>query len=140
MPNQYTAVVRRWFEEVWNQGHEAAIDELLAVDAIAQGIAGPDGQQVRGPAGYKPLFHQYRTAFPDIHIAIEDTLVDGDRIVVRCRVTGTHNGRGLMATPPGNEVDFIGICIAYIRDGQIAEAWNSFDFLSMPQQIGLRLS
>lgn len=140
MPNQYTAVVHRWFEEVWNQGHEAAIDELLAVDVIAQGIAGPDGQQVRGPAGFKPLFQQYRTAFPDIHIAIEDTLVDGDRIVARCRVTGTHNGPGLMATPRANKVYFIGICFAYIRDGRIAEAWNSFDFLSMSQQLGLRLS
>jgi steroid delta-isomerase-like uncharacterized protein len=140
MPNQFIALIHRWFEEVWNQGREATIDELFAENGVAHGVVRPDGGQVRGPAGFKPVFHQFRTAFPDIHIAIEDTLADGDKVLVLCRVTGTHTGPGLMTAPTGNKVEFTGMCIAHIRDGKIAEAWNNFDFLSMSQQLGLQLS
>jgi steroid delta-isomerase-like uncharacterized protein len=140
MSDQNTALVQRWFEEVWNQGRESTIDELLADDAVLHGIAGPGGEQIRGPMGFKPLYHQYRTAFPDIHFVIEDMLSDGDRIALRCRVTGTHAGAGFTPAPTGNRVEFTGMCIARLRDGRIAEAWNNFDFLPMYQQLGMTLS
>ncbi len=88
-------LLHRWFEEVWNQGNEASIDELMAADAIVHGIVGPDGKEIRGAAAFKPFFHQFRSAFSDIRITIEDCLVDGDKIAVRCMVTATHTGPGL---------------------------------------------
>lgn len=131
-------VIHRWFEEVWNQGREATIDELFVADGIAH-ECGPGGVSIRGPNEFKPVFHEFRAAFPDFHIVIEDTLVDGDRVVVRSHVSGTHSGVGLTTAPTGKRVDFTGICIARISDGRIAEAWNNFDFLSMYRQLGMTL-
>ena len=133
-------VLHRWFEEVWNQGNEASIDELMADDAIVHGIVGHDGKEIQGAAAFKPFFHQFRTAFPDIRITIEDALVDGDKVAVRCVVTASHTGPGVMAAPTGKTAHFTGMCIARVKDGKIAEGWNNFDFLSMYQQLGMQLS
>jgi steroid delta-isomerase-like uncharacterized protein len=133
-------VLHRWFEEVWNQGIEASIDELMADDAIVHGIVEPDGKEIQGAAAFKPFFHQFRTAFPDIRITIEDALVDGDKVAVRCVVTASHTGPGVMAAPTGKTAHFTGMCIARVKDGKIAEGWNNFDFLSMYQQLGMQLS
>jgi steroid delta-isomerase-like uncharacterized protein len=133
-------VLHRWFEEVWNQGNEASIDELMADDAIVHGIVGPDGKEIQGAAAFKPFFHQFRTAFPDIRITIEDALVDGDKVAVRCVVTASHTGPGVMAALTGKTAHFTGMCIARVKDGKIAEGWNNFDFLSMYQQLGMQLS
>jgi predicted ester cyclase len=60
-------------------------------------------------------------------------------MIVRCRVTGTHTGPGLASSPTDKSVDFTGMCLAHMRNGKIAEAWNNFDFLSLHQQLGLPL-
>jgi steroid delta-isomerase-like uncharacterized protein len=133
-------VVHRWFEEVWNQGNEAAIDELMANDAIVHGITGPDGQEMRGPAAFKPFFHQFRMAFPDIRIIVEDCLIDGNKVAVRLAVTASHTGPGVMPAPTNRTANFTGICIARIENGKIAAGWNNFDFLAMYQQLGMQLS
>jgi len=135
-----TTVLHRWFEEVWNQGNEAKIDEMMTEDSIVHGLKGPDGKEIRGPAAFKPFYHQFRTAFPDIRITVEDALVDGDRIAVRCQVTATHAGHGVAGAPTNKTVTIDGMCIARIAGGRIAEGWNNFDFLSMYQQLGMQLA
>jgi predicted ester cyclase len=131
--------VHRWFDEVWNQGRESSIDELLADGAVFHGLTGPDGNHVTGAAAFRPFHQQFRGAFPDIHIAIEDVLVDGDKILARCRVTGTHTGPGVLPAVTNKQVDFTGMCLARVRDGKIVEGWNNFDFLALFQQLGLEL-
>jgi predicted ester cyclase len=113
---------------------------LLLPDAVAHGIVAPDGTPVTGPATFKPFYRQFRTAFPDIHIAIEDTLAEGDRICARCLVTATHSGHGVAGAPTNRAVRFTGMCIIRFHNGRIAEAWNNFDFLAMYQQLGMQLS
>ena len=92
---------------------------------------------LHGPAAFKPFFHQFRAAFPDIRITVEDALVDGDRIAVRCAVTATHTGPGMTPAPTNKAARFTGMCIARVKDGKIVEGWNNFDFLSMYQQLGM---
>ncbi|MEJ0020275.1 MAG: ester cyclase [Acetobacteraceae bacterium] len=140
MADNHPTLLHRWFDEVWNQGNEAAIDELLAEDAVAHGLPGPDGEAPRGAAGFKPLFQQYRSAFPDIRIDVEDVMIDGDRMCARCIITGNHTGPGLPMPPTGQPIRVTGTCIVRVRDGKIVEGWNHFDFLSMYQQLGLQLS
>ena len=139
-PEQYTTVLHRWFEEVWNQGRESTIDELLANGAVAHGLIGPDGQPVKDVAGFKPFYRHFRAAFPNIRIAIEDTLLDGDKVAARCVVTATHTGPGVMASPTGKDVSITGMCIVRVIDGKIVESWNNFDFLSLYKQLGMTLS
>ena len=76
MSTENKALVRRWFEEVWNQGNASAIEEMLATEGIVHGL-GPDS---RGPAGFKPFHAAYRTAFPDVTITISK---DGDQLAVQ---------------------------------------------------------
>ena len=139
MSEENKALVRRWFEEVWNKGREEAIDEMFAADGVAYGL-GEGGEPLRGPVGFKPLFEQFRGAYPDINIVVEETVAEGDLVAARCTVRGEHRGENLGFAPTEQPVEFSGMCIVRVRDGQIVEAWNNFDFMSMFQQLGaLRL-
>jgi steroid delta-isomerase-like uncharacterized protein len=129
-------IARRWFEDVWNRRQEAAIDRLLAPHSIAHGLPTPNGESLVGPAAFKALFHQFTAAFPDIHVEVVRTVAEGDLVAAHCHVTGTHRGAELGLDPTGRGVDFWGVAIFRVSDGVIQEGWNSFDFLTMNQQIG----
>jgi steroid delta-isomerase-like uncharacterized protein len=132
-------VVHRWFEEVWNQGRESAIEELMAPDGQAHGLSHASAAPVKGHDAFKDFYRQFRAAFSDIHIAIEDTICEGDKVVVRCLVTARHSGDGLAGPATGKTVEFGGVCLARVQGGKLVEAWNNFDFLGMFQQVGLTL-
>jgi steroid delta-isomerase-like uncharacterized protein len=134
------AVVRRWFEEVWNRGREEAIDELFDEEGVAHGLADEAGSPLRGAAGFKPFFRRFREAFPEMEVVVEDTVAEGDKVAARCTVRGRHRGDSLGFKATDSPVEFDGICIVRVRDGKIVEAWYNFDFMSMFQQLGaLRL-
>ncbi|HYP54636.1 MAG TPA: ester cyclase [Pyrinomonadaceae bacterium] len=130
------AIVRRWFEEVWNKGREEAIDELLAEDGVAHGLPDESGGSLRGPSGFKPFFRKFRESFPNIEVTVEDTVAEGDRVAARCAVRGRHEGDALGVAATRRDVHFTGICIVRVKDGRIVEAWNNFDFMSLFQQLG----
>src|SRR5262249_12250700 len=92
MPTSADTVMRTWFEQLSNQGQESTIDRLLAVDARIHGLPTPDGQPIRGPEAFKQFYRTFRIAFPDIHVDVERTLVDGDMVAAHCHVTGRHLG------------------------------------------------
>ncbi|MEK6320817.1 MAG: ester cyclase [Acidobacteriota bacterium] len=135
MSNCNKALMHRWFEEVWNEGRAEAVDEMFAHDGIAHGLVDEHGKELSGPAAFKPFVVNFRRAFPDIEVIIEDTIAEDDEVAVRCRVRGTHLGEGINLAPTQHSVEFTGICITRIKDGKIVEAWNNFDFMSMFQQI-----
>lgn len=128
-------LVRRWFEEVWNQGREETIDELFAAHGIGYGL-GDTEAPIRGPAGIKPFVRNLRGALPDIHMKIEDIMAEGDRVTVRITVEGTHKGGNLGVVPTGQRVRIEGIVIVRIANDQIVEGWNSWDQLGLLRQIG----
>lgn len=130
------ALLRRWFEEVWNQGRAETIDELLAADAICYGLSEDEAQPVIGPAGFHPFHQVFRGAFPDIEVVAEDMIAEGDKVVARLRVRGQHTGDHLGVAASNAPVDFTGMVIARVKDGKFVESWNNIDFLQMNQQIG----
>src|SRR5262249_27817649 len=123
-PNK--ALVRRWFDEVWNQGRERTIDELFASHGVGYGLGEPD-VPIKGPAEFKPFVRNLRGAIPDIHIRIEDMLAEGDKVAARIVVEGTHKGDTLGVPASGQPVRFQGIVEVRIANGQIVEGWNSWD-------------
>lgn len=125
--------IHRWFEEVWNNKREDVIDEMLAADGVGYGL-GPE--PVMGPENFKAFHRNFVSAYPDIRVSVEDTIVEGDKIAARCRVTGTHCGDGIGVTPCNNAVDFTGMLIVRVKDGKIIEAWNEFNFMEMYKQVG----
>ena len=137
MTSRYDTILHRWFDEVWNKGRAETIGELADPDLIAHGLVDSSGNEVRGVESFKSFYEGFRGAFPDIQVMVEDTVTEGDKVVARCTVRATHGGDGLGVSPTGNAVEFTGMCMVIVKDGRIKEAWNSFDFLTMMQQIGL---
>ena len=131
-----SALIRRWFEEVWNQGRVETIDELLASDCIAHGLSDDPANPLRGPAAFREFHAAFRSAFPDIVVVVEDTVSEGDMVAARCSVRGNHTGqlRDLAATQAPMEIT--GMVIARIANGQFVEVWNNFDFMTMYKQLG----
>ena len=137
MPDTPDRLVRRWFEEVWNQGREETIDSLLAPAAKIHGLPTPDNRPLTGPGEFKPFFRRFRTAFPDIRVTVLRTVTEDDLVAVHYQVKGTHQGDALGFASTGRAVEFSGISIARIAADQIAEGWNLVDFLTCYQQVGV---
>src|ERR1700730_13702272 len=94
------SLIHRWFEEVWNRQSEAAIDELLAPDALIHGVGGPEaGPPPRGRAPFVTFWRQFCGAFPDIHVTVEEVIAEGDLTATRISFFGTHHGHHLGVPP-----------------------------------------
>ena len=137
MSEENKALFRRWFEEVWNQGRAEAIDEMFDEEGVAHGLAGEGGAELRGPAHFREFHRSFRDAFPDLRVTVEDVIAEGDKVAGRCSARATHRSAALGFAATDREVDFGGMCIVRVRDGKIVEAWNTFDFLAMYQQLGV---
>ena len=127
------ALVRRWFEEVWNQGRVESIDELYAADGRVHGL----GDLPPGPPGFKPFHAAYRNAFPDMHLVLEDVIAEGDKVAYRWTATATHRGDGLGFAATDRPAQFSGMGFVRIRNGKLVEGWNNFDQFGLMQQLGV---
>ncbi len=128
-------ILNRWFEEVWNQGRESAIDELSFPETVCHGLRDAQGKKVDGMDAFKAFHRQFRGAVSDIHITVEDTVTEGDLSVARCTVRAKHSGEGLGKPPKGNQLQFSGMTMVRLKEGKIAEAWNNYDFTTMLEQM-----
>jgi predicted ester cyclase len=128
---------RRWFEQVWNQGRREAIDEMMAPDAVLH-----DGDQVTvGPSAFYLFYDRIVATFSGIHVEVEDTIVEGDKLCVRWLFTAKHTGGGLGIDPTGVTVHVTGIVILRVAGMMFVEAWQNWDMLGMMEQLkGLRKS
>jgi predicted ester cyclase len=80
----------------------------------------------------------YKTAFPDLNVTVEDVIAEGDKVVTRVTLRGTHQGEIEEFGPPtGRQIEVKGISISRIEGGKIVEDWDSYDNLSLLQQLGL---
>lgn len=124
------ALVRRYLEEVINQGKLAVIDEVVASDYAGHAMGAPE---VKGSEGLKQRLTMLRTAFPDVHITVDDMVAAGDKVATRTTFHGTHKGEYLGIAPTGKTITATGIGIMHIANGKIQENWLAGDLL---QQLG----
>jgi len=132
--NHIQSPIRRVFDEAFNQGHLAVIDELLIPDHLAHNTY---GGAPNGPQGLKWLITMFRTAFPDLRCTVEDEISEGDQFAAHWTMRGTHNGSFLGNPPTGRPVVAQGIIFARIENGRIVEDWTLTDQLGILQQLGL---
>lgn len=135
MPHDKETFMHEWFEEVWNKGDISAIDRLMSPEAIGHGLPQSEDEVMRGPTAFKPFVAQFKQAFPDLHIKVCETVCEGDLMAARCEVTGTHTGEGLGIAPTNRAISITGMTMARIKDGQIVEGWNNYDFQTLFAQI-----
>jgi steroid delta-isomerase-like uncharacterized protein len=132
MSTENKALVRRWFDQVWNRGRTETIDEILSERSVVHGL----GPQLRGPAEFKPFHAAYRDAFPDVNIQIEHLVAEGDLVAVHWKATATHKGGGLGFAATNKPVTFGGMALVRVEGNKVVEGWNNFDQLGLLQQIG----
>jgi len=137
MSEDNKALLRRWFDEVWNKGRADAIEEMFDEDGIAHGLSDDPANPIRGPQNFKPFHTTFREAFPNMVIVIEDMIAEGDKVAARCSVRGRHEGDFLEKAATQSPVEFTGIAIVRVANGKIVEAWNNFDFMTLHRQVGL---
>lgn len=129
-------LMRRWFQEVWNEGRIQTVYDLLAPDAVAKGQRSAEAE-LRGPEEFAKFVREMRGAFPDIKVNVEDVFGAGDKAVLRWSAVMTHTGDAPGLPASGQTVRIGGITIAQIVDGRIVGGWDNWDQLGMLQQIGV---
>ena len=128
------AIARR-FEEAANTGNTADAADYIAPGFRQHGPGTPETGT--GPQGFKDLINAYRTAFPDLHLTIDDMVVGEDKVAVRYRGRGTHRGEFEGIAPTGRQFETTGVDIVHIANGKITEAWQVVDSLAFWQGIGV---
>lgn len=121
---QNKAIVRRLWEEVWNQNNVAVCDEIF------------DAEYAAHERAFVPIL---RAAFPDMQFTVEDMIAEGDKVVTRYYLTGTHQGEFMGIPATGKPVKIDAIWIHRLDGGRIVEGrnWGQFDALGMMQQMGV---
>ena len=129
------AIVRR-YRQIYNSNDLDALSEVLAADfephTLMPGVP-------PGLAGIKMVHQQTLAIFPDLHIATEDLIAEGDKVVERWVQTCTHTGAPFFVgniPASGKKVRTTGISIYRVAEGKIVEHWANFDFVSVLQQVG----
>ncbi|MBT2498910.1 ester cyclase [Agromyces sp. ISL-38] len=131
MSEENKALTRRSWEAPDNPD---IIDEVYAPDLIWH----DPGQEIQGSEEAKQYIAKYKSAFPDLSVTVEDEIAEGDKVVTRWTLRGTHHGEIEEFGPPtGRQVELNGISISRIEGGKIVEEWNSYDNLGVMQQLGL---
>jgi steroid delta-isomerase-like uncharacterized protein len=134
MLEENKALVRRWFEQVWNQKKEAAIDEMFSRRAKAYGFPEPDSV-VAGPEEFKRLHRDFCGAFPDLHVTLDDVVAEGDVVAVRWHVDATHKGDHLGFPASGRKASLTGSSFLIIGQGQILDGWNQMDMTALFRRL-----
>ena len=128
------AIFRRYVEEVGNEGKLELADDIFDRYLAHQS----DGSVLeRGPEDVKRFMGEFRQGFPDFHSTIEDQIAEGDKVVTRWRMRGTHRGEFRGIAPTGKDLDVTGIGIFRFSNGKVVESWDNFDQLGMMQQLGM---
>ncbi len=117
MSEENKAIARRYLDELWNKKNTAIWDELSSFDHQTGGTV-------------------IRTAFPDIEMTFDDQIAEGDRVMTRYTLRGTHKGEYAGVPPTNKQVTYTGMWIYRIEGGKIVERWGNNDRLGLLQQIG----
>ena len=132
MAEDLQALARRAYAII-SSGDLDELDEIM-VPGFVDHNAEPD--QAPGAEGVKEVFHSMRSGVPDVKLSPEAIYTDGDTVIARVRMTGTHNGEYFGIPPTGKSVDITGIDIVRIEEGKAVERWGVFEGLNLMQQLG----
>ena len=128
------ALVRR-FVQVWGKGSLDTVDELAAPDfSVYYHLL---RETVHGPEAFKQVLREVHAGLPDVEAVSEDVIAEGDQVVVRWTMRGTHTGELLGIPPTGKQVTLTGITIYRLTDGKIVEERGEEDALGFMQQLGV---
>jgi steroid delta-isomerase-like uncharacterized protein len=127
-------IAQDFFDQIWNQGDESAIDRFIAEDA-----GGNDPQFGIGRESFREQWRNWRLAFPDINFEVKELIADSetDTVVTRWVLTGTDSAEFWGAPATGNRVEVDGVSIDRVKNGMVVSGFDAWDSLILRRQIGL---
>jgi predicted ester cyclase len=132
-PEELKAHARRVPEELLTQGDLSVADAIFAPDLVHHG----SHPHAPGIAGTKQFVLALRRAFPDLCAIVEDEIAEGDRVVQRLTLSGTHRGEYCGLPPTGRRATWQFVAIQRIgHDGKVTEHWSSPDLFGLLRQLG----
>lgn len=135
MTEQNKAAMRRIYEEIWNQGNFKVVDEIVSPDYVGH-LPTPPGAP-SGREGLRWLIQMYRTAFPDIHVQVDDQFAEGDKVLTRITIQGTHQGLFMNVPPTNKKISVTALVVTRFKNGQNVEGWAELDRFGLMQQLGV---
>ncbi len=127
------AVLRGWYEELWNRWNIAVADDLFTSDYL---IHLPGVPEPMDRSGAKQVVQMFSIAFPDLKHTVDEMIAEGESVAARWTVRGTHQGDFQGIAPTGKPVRLSGTTVHHMTDGKIVETWLAFDSLDLLQQLG----
>lgn len=131
------ALVRRFYQEVWNRGNVDVTSEVFAEEYVRHDLRPTEA--LPGPAGQAKIAADFRAAFPDLRMELDLILGDGDLVAARWTAEGTNTGPWGGRPATGKPARFSGVNIFWFRDGKVIELWNHRDDLGLMQQLGAEI-
>jgi predicted ester cyclase len=128
-------IVRRFVQEVVNEGNYNVADELFADKYVRHDPTIPE--EKRGPDGFKETVEMWRTGFPDVEMTLDEMIADGDLVAFRATEVGTHEGEFMRIAPTGERYEVTGNVMYRLEDGKLIETWACFDMLGLFSQLGV---
>jgi predicted ester cyclase len=135
MSEQNKAMATRFYEEVINRKKLDTMDELCDSEIVDHNAL--PGQRP-GREGLKDSFGQFLTGFPDLRATVHELVAEGEMLVARFTMDGTHTGELMGAAPTGKRVTFRGIDMVRVRNGRAVEVWHEGNDLEILMQLGVQ--
>jgi predicted ester cyclase len=127
---QRKALIRRFYDEAWNRGEYAVVDELFALE-LARSLDAPPA----GAEREKQHIATIRAVFADLQIVVQDVVVDTEAVAARWTMTGTDTG-GFMGRPPtGREVEIWGVDFFHFEGQRVVGTWAGVDMLGLMVEL-----
>jgi steroid delta-isomerase-like uncharacterized protein len=125
-------LVRRFYKEVFVDWNMALVDEVVSHQFTSHDW--PEGSPT-GPQAFQNFYAAIRSALPDARYAVDDLIAEGDKVVVRWRLLGTHKGDFRGIAPTGRSIALKGIAIYRVEGGKLMERWVVSDLHGLLEEI-----
>jgi predicted ester cyclase len=135
MSEENKAKMRRLLDEGFSQGNVDVVDEVLDPDFVCYDPNSETGE-IRGSETIKGEIEYFRNAVPDLTYTVEDQIAEGDKVVTRYTVSGTHEGEFFGVAPTGERIMMSGMSIDRFEGGKMVEEWPEYDLLGVMRQLG----
>jgi steroid delta-isomerase-like uncharacterized protein len=132
MHEDHKAIVRQFYEAIWNQADKTVIPDLLTEDFLFRGSL---GLMQRGHVGFSNFMDQIRAAIGNYRCDIVDMVAEGDMVSARIHYSGVHRGELFGYAPTHGKIKWEGVAMFRFRDGRIAELWVLWDTHGVVKQL-----
>jgi len=127
-------LLRRFYSEVYVDWNMELVDEVVSPRFRSHDWPDDLGS---GPQAFRDYYSFFRSVIPDARYEVDDLIAEGDRVVVRWRMLGTHQGEFQGIAPTGRTITMKGVAIYRVEEGKLVERWVVSDLHGVLEQIGV---